>query len=121
MAVKGDKMRSRRKAETPSFVPPKVSGPDPREFPVGSVQSRAAARQIVVAYLKQERAEIETEFGKDAPQILFVMEELNALARQYVLRLVRHARMVARVYGQDFAFPTIEECRRNRARLGKSP
>jgi hypothetical protein len=85
MAVKGDKMRSRRKAETTSFVPPKVSGPDPREFPVGSVQSRAAARQIVVAYLKQERAEIETEFGKDAPQILFVMEELNALARQYVL------------------------------------
>lgn len=115
-------MRSRRKAPTPKFALPKVSGPDPREFPIGSVQSRAAARAIVAAYLKQEREEIETEFGKDAPQVFFVIEELeSARARQYVLRLLRHARMVAKLYGRDFALPTIEECQRNRARLGKSP
>ena len=116
-------MRSRPNAREPRyFVRPKVSGPDPRDFPVGSVQSRAAARAIVVTYLEQERKEIETEFGKDAPQVLILMECLgSALARNYALRLLRVAKMNAKLYGLEFAFPTIEECRRNLARHGKLP
>jgi hypothetical protein len=99
---------------------PTVSGPRPCDFPVGSVQSRAAARAVVLAHVEQERKELEAEFGKDVPQIRFMMEGLSALARDFFIQLLRVAQVRAKVFQQDFTLPTIEEIRRNRARLENS-
>jgi len=100
---------------------PKVPGIKLCDFPVGSVQSRAAARAFVVAHVEQVRNEIGPEFGKDLPQVLLMMEDLkSALARSYVIRLLRVARVRAKVFELHLTFPTIEEIRRNRARLSES-
>src|ERR1700730_1236338 len=72
---KETKMRSRGKIREHRYrFSRKVSGPRPCDFPIGSVQSRAAARAVVLAHVEQERKELEAEFGKDVPQILLIME-----------------------------------------------
>ena len=103
-----------------SFALPKVSGPKPWDFPVGSVQSRAAARAFFDAYVEQERKDIEAEFGKGSLGILLMMEGLGSLARNYIVRLLRVARVRANIYECNFTLPTVEEIRRNRTQLGKS-
>jgi hypothetical protein len=122
LVLKGAEMRNRPNAQGHRYsVLPKVSGPKPWDFPVGSVQSRAAARAVVIALAEQMRNEIEAEFGKDSPQVLLVMKDLkSALARSYVVRLLRVAREKAKIYEFDFTLPPVEEVRRNLARLGES-
>ena len=114
-------MRSRGKIREHRYrFSRKVSGPRPCDFPIGSVQSRAAARAVVLAHVEQERKELEAEFGKDVPQILLIMEGLNSRSRDYVVRLLRVAKVRAKVFEHDFTLPTVEEILRNRARLGNS-
>ena len=65
--------------------------------------------------------QVEAEFGEDSDKVLLVMEGLqSALARNYVFRLLRVARVRAKVYGLDFAFPTVDAIQRNLAQSGKS-
>ena len=113
--IRGEaKMSNRPNAQEHRYLAlPKVSGPKPWDFPVGSIQSRAAARAFADACRERERSDIEAEFGKGSLGILLMMEGLGSLARNYIVRLLRVARVRANIYECNFTLPTVEKIRRN--------
>jgi hypothetical protein len=103
-----------------NFVHATYMGPKPGDFPVGSLQSRAAARAIVAFHQEEARKVEEDALAIFAPSerasVQAVIEDVdNPLVRIWIIRLTRLARERGIVYEQPLPFPTPEEVRHNRA------
>jgi hypothetical protein len=102
------------------FVSTTYHGPKPGDFPVGSLESRAAARAIVEGYAEEQRNEEEAEIANFTPSeqavIQAMLEDVESPGvRTWMIRLFRVAQERARIYEQDLILPTPDEIRRRRA------
>jgi hypothetical protein len=102
------------------LIPTKVTGPKPGDYPLGSIESRAAARATIAASLEECRKDEEALLAllpqsAQASARAMIEEEDNPRVRILVIRLVRVALERAIVYGQPCPLPTPEELRHNRA------
>jgi hypothetical protein len=114
-------MSNRQKAHRdPYFVPATYLGAKPGDFPVGSLQSRAAARAILTAYAEAQRAEEDAQLADLTPSeqlsIRALMEDVDEpRVRILMIRLYRVARETAKVYEQNLPLVTPEQIRHKRA------
>jgi hypothetical protein len=98
------------------FVAETYVGPKPGDFPVGSLQSRAAARAILAAYAEEQRKMEADILGNLTPQEQATIEGAESPAVQiWMLRILRVAQERAIVYEQPLPMVTPEQIRRNRA------
>jgi len=86
-----------------NFVHATYMGPKPGDFPVGSLQSRAAARAIVAFHQEEARKVEEDALAIFAPSerasVQAVIEDVdNPLVRIWIIRLTRLARERGIVY-----------------------
>lgn len=96
--------------------PPTFSGPKPGDFPIGSLQSRAAARAIVAGYAEAQRQVEEAELANLSPLEKALIEDVESrLVRIWMIRLHRVGLERARVYEQPLHLGTPDELRHNRA------
>ena len=92
-----------------------ASGPRPGDFPLGSVESRAAARFAVSGFPNEQAAKEVCEFGTLSPEEEALVEgTVDSLTRRYVILLHRHALKVAKLYGFPPCTLTPAEIRQNR-------
>jgi hypothetical protein len=113
----GKRLKSQRRCY---FVPATYRGPWPGDYPVGSPQSRAAARAILTAYAEEKRKEEEAALADLTPferaHILATVEDVDKpLVRIWMIRLIRIALERGKVYEQPFPLKTPEEIRHRRA------
>jgi len=109
-------MSNRLKADRDRyFVPATYLGPKRRDFPVGSLQSRAAARASIAAHAEKQRQEEEAELGNLTPFEQEVVEDPNPRVRYWKIRFLRHAQEIEKVYERPLPWLTLEEFRHNRA------
>jgi hypothetical protein len=114
-------MRNRMKTHlVRDFVPATGPGPNPADLPVGSLQSRAAARAMVANFVEEERRQEEAELANltsfERAVVEAVIEDVDRpLVRIIMIQLFRAAQERARVYEQDLHLPTPEEIRHQRA------
>lgn len=92
----------------------------PGDFPVGSVQSRAAARAMVAAYAEKQRDEEEAELAKLTPVeracVQAINEDIDKLpVRIFMIRLHLLARERSVAYEISLPSVTPDEIRHNRA------
>ncbi len=86
-----------------------VSGAKPGDFPVGSVQSRAAARALLANHAAEQAQEESAEFANLTPYEIAIAEgEEPEVARQLVA-LARFVEERAKIFG--FSLETPEEIR----------
>ena len=90
-----------------------IPGIKPGDYPVGSLQSRAAARAILEAYAEEDRREKETVLSNLTP---YEEESLKGdpntpRVQAIMIRLLRVAQNRAKVYGTKSPFSTIKELR----------
>ena len=92
------------------FDPAKYRGPKPGDFPVGSVQSRSAARAIVESF-KEEARETEAKILAFLPPGAEVLIEDcdDPLVRICTLRLILGAQEHLKEYGQTLCAPVLEK------------
>jgi hypothetical protein len=92
------------------------SGPKPGDFPVGSSQSRAAARAMVASDAEQRRVMEEDILANLSPleQALIEANEIHGV-QVWIIRLFRGAQERAKIYGKPLPFFTPEEIRHNLA------
>jgi hypothetical protein len=115
------KMSNRQKWDSGrNFVHATYMGPKPGDFPVGSLQSRAAARAMVAFHQEVVRKEEEDALAIFTPSerasVQAGMEGIdNPLVRICMIQLTRIARERGLVYEQPHRFPTPEEVRHNLA------
>jgi hypothetical protein len=96
------------------FVPATFMGPRPSDFPVGSVQSRAAARAIVVAHAEEQREEDEAELAKLSPaaQANIINQNIeNPLLRRWMINFALLAENREKVFERETPFFTVERNR----------
>lgn len=114
-------MRKRLKSQRRySFVPATYRGPWPGDFPVGSVESRAAARAIFNAYAEELRKEEEAQLANLTPSeqasLRAEIEDVERpLVRIWMIYFFRMGLERAKVYEMDLPLWTPEEIRHNRA------
>jgi hypothetical protein len=110
-------MRNRLKTDRGhTIVPATYRGPLPGDFPVGSIQSRAAARAVLTAYRKEQREVEEAEVANLSPPEQALIEGVESpQVRSWMIRLLRHAQEIEIIYGKASPWPTAEEIRHNRA------
>jgi hypothetical protein len=114
-------MRKRLKLQRScNFVPATYRGPMPGDFPVGSVESRAATRAILIALAEEQREEEEAALADLTPferaHILATIEDVDEpLVRIWMIYFFRMWRERAKVYEMDLPLWTPEEIRHNRA------
>jgi hypothetical protein len=115
------KMRKRLKSQRGSnFVPATYRGPMPGDYPVGSVESRAAARAILMACAEEQREQEEAALVDLTPSeqasIRAEIEDVDKpLVRIWMIYFFRMSRERAKVYEMDLPLHTPEEIRHNRA------
>jgi hypothetical protein len=99
-----------------NFVPATIPGVRPGDFPVGSLQSRAAARAMLAGGA-EEQCEIEPdELGDRTPIYEALIEDVdNRSVRIYTARFLRAARIREKAYETVLPWRTPEEIRHNRA------
>jgi hypothetical protein len=98
------------------FVPVTIRGPKPGDFPVGSLQSRAAARAILIAYADEQRKEEEAELGNLTPLEQVAIEDTDSsYGRIFAVQLLRHFQEMHKRYGTASLLLTPEEFRHRRA------
>jgi hypothetical protein len=94
------------------FVAETYVGPKPGDFPVGSVQSRAAARAVIAAYAKEQRKMEADILGNLTPIQQATIEDAESPAVQiWMLRMYRVIEERAKVYDQPLPMVTPEEIR----------
>ena len=103
-----------------NFVHATYMGPKPGDFPVGSLQSRAAARAMVAFHQEQLRKEEEEALAIFTPSerasVQATIEDVdNPLVRIWIIRLTRIGRERGLVFEQPLHYPTPEVVRHNRA------
>jgi len=114
-------MRKRLKLQRScNFVPATYRGPMPGDFPVGSVESRAATRAILIALAEEQREEEEAALADLTPferaHILATIEDVDEpLVRIWMIYFFLMWRERAKVYEMDLPLWTPEEIRHNRA------
>jgi hypothetical protein len=92
------------------------SGPKPGDFPIGSPQSRAAARAMVARDAEQQRDMEEDLLANLTPVEQAMIEVVESRGvRILMIRLIRAAQERAKLYGNPFPSLTPEEIRHNRA------
>jgi len=92
------------------------SGPKPGDFPIGSVQSRAAARAMVTSDAEQQRVMEEDLLANLTPVEQAMIEAGESTGVQtWMIRLIRGAQERAKIYGNPLPSFTPEEIRHNRA------
>jgi len=92
----------------------------PGDFPVGSVESRAAARAILIALAEEQREQEEAALVSLTPSeqasIRAEIEDVDKpLVRLWMIYFFRMWRERAKVYEMDFPLRTPEVIRHNRA------
>lgn len=108
-------MRNRLKTDRGHF-PTTYSGPKPGDFPIGSVQSRAAARAMITSDAEQQRVTEEDLLATLTPMEQAMIEDVESRGvRIFMIRLLRGAQERAKIYGNPFPSLTPEEIRHNRA------
>jgi hypothetical protein len=91
-----------------------ASGPRPGDFPLGSVESRAAARFAVSGFPNEQAAKEVSEFGTLSPEEEALVEgTVDSLTRRYLILLYRHALKVDEVYGLPSCSLTPAQIRQN--------
>ena len=114
-------MRNRLKTDRArNFVPATYRGPMPGDFPVGSIQSRAAARAVLIAYAEKQREEEETCLANLTPverahiqAVVKIVDEPPV--RIWMIRLFHVGLETAKVYGKPLVSGTLEQIRHGRA------
>jgi len=96
-----------------------VCSSKPGDFPIGSLQSRAAARALVSGYVQKQcdaEGAILREFGaaEQASVRALIESQPEFSVRLTMLRLMRVALERSRVYKQPLNLPTPEKIRENR-------
>lgn len=100
------------KDDTPT-LPATLSLPRPGDFPVGSVQSRAAARARLKYHDDQKRLEEAAKLGDLNPLEQATIEGVKEPGvRVLLVKFSRLAQETAKIYG--FPLPTPEQIRHNR-------
>jgi hypothetical protein len=90
--------------------------PRPGDFPVGSLESRAAARALHAFYAEEQRNTEAALLECLPPVAKSVIDDCNNPAvRIWMLRLLRVAVEREKVYGMKLPWPTPEEHRHTRA------
>jgi hypothetical protein len=110
-------MRKRLKSQHDNnFVPATYQGPWPGDFPIGSVQSRAAARAILNAHAEELRKEEDINLAKLNPSGQAMIEDVDDPGvRKWIILLLLAAQESEKAYGMPLPWPTPEKIRHNRA------
>lgn len=88
------------------FEPATIPGPKPGDFPVGSLQSRAAARAILAGYAERQRMDENAELANLNPfEQAMSQDGETPLERIWLVRLARLAEERAKVYGLSLPTP----------------
>jgi len=107
--------RLKEKKGRSSFVETYL-GPKPSDFPVGSLQSRAAARAVLAAYKEEQREVEEAELVNLHPSALAFIEGVESPGvRSWTICLCRAAQETEKLYEKALPWPTAEVIRHNRA------
>jgi|SRR5579862_3994129 len=109
-------MRNRLETDwTRNIVPATYRGPMPGDFPLGSIQSRAAARGVLNTFKEEQRKVEESELMNLHPSALALLEGVESPGvRSWIIRLCRVAQETEKAYGKALPWPTPEEIRHNR-------
>jgi hypothetical protein len=97
------------------FDPATFLGPKPGDYPVGSLQSRAAARAMVASYAEQKRRIQEDWLGNLTPVERALIEGQEPGVQIWMVRLYRNAQHRSKVYGTTLPRFTPAQIRHNRA------
>jgi hypothetical protein len=110
-------MRKNKKAHFgPCFDPATYLGPRPGDFPLRSLQSRAAARAILMDYAEAQRRSVEGQLENLTPCEQALIEDVDKPeVRILTVQLYRIAKERARIYEMDFFLNTPEKIRYPRA------
>ena len=94
-----------------------ASGFRPGDFPIGSVESRAAARALVSGLADEQDRSAMDQLGElnEIERALIDDDKLDPLARSYVVRLYRAALEREQVYGMSLPRLTAEGIRHTHA------
>lgn len=80
-------------------VPATVLGPKPGDFPVGSLQSRAAARALLANHAAEQAQALAAEFGDLTPYEAAMIEGEDAEIIPILLHMARVAEAKAEMFG----------------------
>jgi len=86
-------------------LPATQFGPRPGDFPIGSLESRAAARALLVGQTIEPFAREMAELGNLTPFELAVGEGYSGLKRVCAVRFARMAEEKAKVFGHPLLAP----------------
>jgi hypothetical protein len=104
--------RSHQSAYFISAVVPEIR---PGDFPVGSLESRAAARALLIAFEQEEAQEYEAHLCSLSPREQAFIEGIDdRRVCACTVRLLRAAEDREKAYGIVLPFPTAEKIRHNR-------
>jgi hypothetical protein len=110
-------MRDRAKTRGHVDFPAATFGVRPGDFPVGSVESRAAARALISGMEDERDRNALADLGplSEVEKALIDEADLDPLTQSYIVRCYRIALDREEVYGKPLPKVTLDEIRRNRA------
>jgi len=104
--------KSLKTTQNRTSLPATSFGPGPGDFALGSLESRAAARALLVSRTTEQLESEAAEFGKLSPFELAVSEGHSGELRLWAIRLARMAEEKSEIFGTSL--PSPEKIRRDR-------
>ncbi len=86
-------------------VPATVLGPKPGDFPVGSIQSRAAARALLANHAAEQAQDRAAELVGLSPYVRAMIEDVDPEIVHTLIGYARHAEELAEMFGSRLETP----------------